>query len=290
MRRMRIKKRLQKGKNMTQKLVAEICAEQGITCLSVSGGYILRLSYEGQIRHIYGNYWDLNSAAADRLACDKCGCYALLNASGIPAIEHVLVFNAVKRAAYAPEEGSLLQALEYLRLHNNKLVVKPNQGTQGRDVFYCDSPLSLEQALLTVFANDPDAVLSPYAEIGTEYRVFYLAGKAYFIYGKARGESWKHNLASGATAFEIKDAKLEEELANLALRAAKCIGITFASIDIAQLSDGSLAIMEINSGVMTNRLIEQLPHLRPTIKGLFAEAIERLFKQKRVSGSVGLQI
>ncbi|MCL2188646.1 MAG: ATP-grasp domain-containing protein [Defluviitaleaceae bacterium] len=274
----------------TNKFITEICAEQGITCLSLSGGYILRMTRDGQTRHVYGNYWDLNSAAADRLACDKCGCYALLNASGVPAIEHTLIYNAAKRAAYTPEEGSFLFALDYLKKHNNRVVVKPNQGTQGRDVFYCDSPLSLEQALLTVFAADPDAVLSPYMEIGTEYRVFYLGGKAHFMYGKARGDSWKHNLASGATAFEFKDAELEDRLSKLALRAAQAIGITFASIDIAEFTDGSLAIMEINSGVMANRLVEQLPHLRPMIKALFAEAIERLFKPKRIAGAVGLQV
>jgi glutathione synthase/RimK-type ligase-like ATP-grasp enzyme len=274
----------------TKTLVSEICAEQGITCLSLSRGYILRMTKGGQTRHIYGNYWDLNSAAADRLACDKCGCYALLNASGIPAIEHTLVFNPVDRANWAGEGGTLLYALEYLKNHNNRVVVKPNQGTQGRDVFFCDNPLALERALLTVFANEPDAVLSPYAEIGTEYRVFYLAGRAYFMYGKARSGSWKHNLASGARAFELTDPKIQTELSNLALRAAQCIGINFASIDVAELADGSLAIMEINSGVMANRLMEQLPHLRSTIKGLYAEAIERLFKQKRIAGAVGLQV
>jgi glutathione synthase/RimK-type ligase-like ATP-grasp enzyme len=274
----------------TKTLVSEICTEQGISCLSLSRGYILRMSKGGQTRHIYGNYWDLNSAAADRLACDKCGCYALLNASGIPAIEHTLVFNPVDRSAWTGDGGTLLSALDYLKEHNHRIVVKPNQGTQGRDVYYCDTPLAVEQALLTIFKTEPDAVISPYAEIGTEYRVFYLAGRAYFMYGKARRDSWKHNLASGAMAFEIFDAKIQAELAKLALRAAQCIGINFASIDVAELADGSLAIMEINSGVMANRLMEQLPHLRGTIKGLYTEAIEQLFKQKRIAGAVGLQV
>jgi len=274
----------------TKILVSEICAERGITCLSLSRGYILRMAKGGQTRHIYGNYWDLNSAAADRLACDKCGCYTLLNASGIPAIEHVMIFNSLKRGEWAGTEGTLLAALEFFEKHNRRVVVKPNQGTQGRDVFLCETPLAVEQALLTIFATDPDAVISPFATIDTEYRVFYLAGRAHFMYGKARGESWKHNLASGATAFELTDPDLQANLSMLAVRAAQCIGITFASVDIAQLADGSLAIMEINSGVLANRLIEQLPHLRPTIKDLFSEAIDRLFAQKRVAGRVGLQV
>jgi glutathione synthase/RimK-type ligase-like ATP-grasp enzyme len=274
----------------TKKLITEVCAENNITCLSISRGYILRMTKNGQTRHIYGNFWDLNSAAADRLACDKCGCYALLNAAAIPALAHTMVFNAINRGEWAGDDGTLLFALEYFENNKRKIVVKPNKGTQGRDVYLCETPLAVEQALMTIFASEPDAALSPYVSIRTEYRVFYLYGRAYFIYGKKRGKSWKHNLASGATAFEITDTELINALTALALRAAQCIGINFATIDIAKLADGSLAIVEINSGIMANRLLDQLPHLRPTIKGLFTEAIERLFTPKRVAGRVGLQV
>ena len=153
----------------TKVLVSEICAEQGITCLSLSKGYILRLTKNGLTRHIYGNYWDLNSAAADRLACDKAGCFTLLKTSGVPAIEHTLVYNPIHRGAWAEEEGTLQYALTYLEKHNNRIVVKPNQGTQGRDVYYCDAPIEVERALITIFNTEPDATLSPYAEIGKTY-------------------------------------------------------------------------------------------------------------------------
>jgi glutathione synthase/RimK-type ligase-like ATP-grasp enzyme len=274
----------------TKKLITEVCAENGITCVALSRGYILRMTKGGQTRHIYGNYWDLNSAAADRIACDKCGCYTLLNAAGIPAIAHVLVYNPREREGVTGNEGTMLSALEYFEENNKKVVVKPNKGTQGRDVNLCKTPLALEQALMTIFATEPDAALSPYAVVKNEYRVYYLAGRAFFVYGKKRGDSWKHNLASGATAFEVTDTGLLADLSALALRAARCIGINFATIDIAALKDGTLAIMEINSGVLANRLLDQLPHLRPTLKGLFSEALDRLFSQKRIAGAVGLQI
>jgi glutathione synthase/RimK-type ligase-like ATP-grasp enzyme len=274
----------------TKKLITEICAENGIACVALSRGYILRMTKNGQIRHIYGNYWDLNSAAADRIACDKSGCYALLNAAGIPAIAHTLVYNPTQREAWAGDNGTMFSAMEFFEAHKKKIVVKPNKGTQGRDVTLCKTPLEVEQALMTVFASEPDAALSPYTTVKTEYRVYYLAGRAYFIYGKRRGDSWKHNLASGATAFEVTDPDLLASLASLALRAAQCVGITFATIDIAALADKSLAIMEINSGVLANRLLDQLPHLRGTIKGLFTEALERLFSQKRIAGTVGRQL
>jgi hypothetical protein len=228
-------------------------------------------------RHIYGNYWDLNTAAADRLACDKCGCYTLLSTSGIPAIEHTLVYNAVVRGDWMGNEGTFLTTLDYFKRHNRRIVIKPNQGTQGRDVYLCETPLAVENALLTIFTTEPDAVLSPYVEIRTEYRVFCLTGQAFFVYGKTPGESWKHNLAGGAMAFEVTDANLQAQLSDLALRAARCICITFASVDIAQLADGTLKVMEINSGIMANHLLVQLPHLRPTIKNLLAEAMNLLF-------------
>jgi len=283
----------------TNAFISEICAERGITYDAYSHGYILRLTKGNQVRRLYGNYWDLNSATADRLACDKCGCYTLLHASGIPAIAHTLVYNPATRGDWAGEEGTMQTALAYFEKHNRRVVVKPNHGTQGRDVYLCKTPLELEKALMTVFANAPDAALSPYVDIGMEYRVFYLAGRAYFMYGKARGESWKHNLADGATAFELTaesaDANLQAELAALATRAAQCIGIQFASIDIAHLADGSLAIVEINSGVMAVRLLAQLPHLRPTIKDMYAEAVDLLFASdgsacKTAAGNIEVQL
>jgi len=253
--------------------VKEICNEEKITVECLSHGYVIRLTKNNVSRHIFGSYWDLNSAASDRIACDKTACSVLLTRSKIPAITHELLYNPLRRAGWAGEAGAWARAANFFRKHNSKVVLKPNQGTKGQDIYLCESIPALEAAAQAIFASYPDAALSPYQEIESEYRIFYLNGNCHFAYGKAKGYSWQHNLSQGAVAFEISDEKKLARLKTLALKAANCIGITFATIDIAETPRGDLSIMEINSGVQARQLLDQLPHLRPTIKKIYAEAI-----------------
>ncbi|MCL1883329.1 MAG: ATP-grasp domain-containing protein [Defluviitaleaceae bacterium] len=261
---------------MKLEFIREICIEEGIQLECLSHGYVLRLR-KGEIsRNIFGAYWDINSAASDRLACDKTACSALLNSSGIPAIVHELIYNPLRRVGLSGKNGAWAKAATLFSKHNNKVVLKPNQGTMGQEIFLCETMQELEFAAHAIFQNHPDAALSPYREIITEYRVFYLNGECRFAYGKSKGKSWQHNLSHGAKAFEISDEK-KAALYEIASRAAKCIGITFSTIDIAESPDEGLAVMEINSGVQANHLLEQLTHLRPIIKNIYKDAINLLF-------------
>lgn len=260
--------------NTQSDFVREICAEESISLNFLSQGYVIKLTKDDENAHIFGSYWDINSAAADRIACDKTACFLLLSRGGIPAVSHEL-FSALRGETAA----SWARAEEFFDTHK-KVVIKPNNGTKGMDIFLCDNLPALEAAASEIFTKYHDAALSPFVEIGNEYRVFFLCGQALFVYGKTRGDSrsWQHNLSKGALAFEVADdADNCDAIKNLAIRAADCIGINFATIDIAVLSDGSLAVMEINSGVQARQLLEQLPHLRPTIKGIYAEAIRAMF-------------
>lgn len=256
--------------------IKEVCAEEGILLESLSSGYMLRLTKNGASRHIFGAYWDLNSAASDRIACDKTACSMLLSKSGIPVIAHELLYNPLRRVGFAGKKGSWAQAANFFKKHGGKVVLKPNRGTKGQDVYLCETISELEAAAHAVFQNHPDAALSPYREIENEYRVFFLNGSCCFVYGKAKGYTWQHNLSQGAVAFEVFDEKIIAELFSLAKRAAECIGITFATIDIAETLNGELAVMEINSGVQSRQLLEQLPHLRPVIKNIYADAVRIL--------------
>jgi hypothetical protein len=262
---------------MYRELIEEICREQNIRCEVLSHGWIIRLTKDGLTRHIVGHHFDGNPAAADRIACDKYACCTLLTHNSIPAVTHELLFNPVTRAGWAGPEGTWRKALDYFHAHNRKVVVKPNEGWQGRDVYLCESPAALEQALHTVFQTRPNACICPFYEIEHEYRVFYVYGACPLAYGKERGaDSWKHNLSGGARAFDITDDTLANGLEALAKRSARCVNINFATVDIAGLTDGSLAVMEINAGVAAKVYLEQYPDRREKIKNLYAEAISRM--------------
>jgi len=264
--------------NIRNELINEICKGQGITIDYLSDDYILRLTKGVKIRHIFGPYWDINNAAADRLACDKAACYTILKKCKIPAVEHKLIYNPTRWTYLLTSSGNTNDILSFFEANNKKIVVKPVDGAQGRDVYYCDTMLAVEQAIHTIFAIEPHATLCPYYDISTEYRVFYLNGRVYYTYGKTKGDDWRHNLAQGAKAFDVNNGNLRELLANLAMKAAKCIDINFATIDIATIENNELLVMEINSGVQAQHLLKQLPHRRNTIKNIYADAITSMFR------------
>jgi len=206
--------------SIPKELIAEICAEENISYDEFSYGYLIRLTKGDKIKHIAVPYWDVNSAAAARIACDKAACYTLLTQKNIPAIEHELLFNPLRRSNWIDNYGTWQRALDYFNANGQKVVAKPNQGFQGLDVYYCDTPATLEHAIQTIFASAPDAALSPYYEIETEYRCYYIYGRCAYIYGKSKGDSWKHNLSEGATVFEVENEMLQSTLAQLACDAA----------------------------------------------------------------------
>ena len=291
--------------------INEICTEENIAIESLSQGYVLRLTKGTTRRTIYGPYWAINSAASDRIACDKCGCYVLLKDSGVPAIPHFLLSHPVKRFGWTGDSGIWSQAIKLFNAYKT-VVAKPNQGSNGNGVQLCENINQLEAAVHSLFAAGADVAISPFYNIKNEYRVFYLNGQCHFAYGKTKNPGdWRHNLSQGATAFELGAGPHYEEsscaasrrkrkralpavaaglgaephynktrlsqLKILASQAAAAIDINFATVDVAEFENGEIAIMEINAGVQAKQLLEQLPHLRPIIKDIYATAIRAMF-------------
>jgi len=258
--------------------IKEICEEENIQFELYSQDYIVRLTKGDVTRHVLWSNWDTNNAASDRIACDKSACYTVLTQAGVPAIPHEILLHPYRRQGWTGEKGTWQQALDFFNDHNQKVVLKPNQGTNGRGVHLCETVQALETAAHSIFEASPDIAISPFYEIVTEYRVFYVKGDCPLVYGKTPGEdNWRHNLSQGATAFEVSDTKKLAKLKELASRAAKAIGINFATIDMAETPDGELAVMEINSGVQARQLLEQLPYLRPIVKNIYAAAVRGMF-------------
>jgi len=264
--------------------IQEICREENIGYTTLSQDYIVRLTKGSITRHVLWSNWDTNNAAADRIACDKTACYEVMNLCGVPAIPHVQLLHPLKRQGWTGEQGTWTQTLKYFRAHGQKVVLKPNNGTNGRHVYLCDTVQTLEAAVHAIFVEYPDAAISPFYDIKTEYRVFYVNGNCPLAYGKRPDEeNWRHNLSQGAKAFELTCENEQKKLATLhemASCAAKAIGINFATIDVVELANGNFMVMEINSGVQARQLLEQMPHLRPTVKGIYAQAVLAMFEGK----------
>jgi glutathione synthase/RimK-type ligase-like ATP-grasp enzyme len=91
--------------------------------------------------------------------------------------------------------------------------------------------------------------------------------------GLRRVLNWRHNLDSGAQPELLEQGNVREACVEIAVRAARAIGIRFGSIDVVQV-DGALKILEINSGVMMEALSRQHPDL---VYAAYSAALDKVF-------------
>ena len=96
----------------------------------------------------------------------------------------------------------------------------------------------------------------------------------------AKGErillGWKHNLGLGARAELLEDGPLKKEIEDIVAAVAICLGVRFASIDVALTNEG-LKVLEINSGVMMENFAGQDETSREIAKSIYRDAIRLMF-------------
>ena len=87
---------------------------------------------------------------------------------------------------------------------------------------------------------------------------------------------WKHNLGLGARAEILPDGDVKNEIEKIVARVTRCLGVRFASIDIAETPLG-LKVLEINSGVMMENFAGQDAQSYEIAKSIYRDAILAMF-------------
>jgi D-alanine-D-alanine ligase-like ATP-grasp enzyme len=91
--------------------------------------------------------------------------------------------------------------------------------------------------------------------------------------GQRRVLNWRHNLDSGAQPILLEQGAIREACVQIAVKAAKSIGIRFGSIDVVK-TDGAWRVLEINSGVMMEALGKLHPDL---VYASYSAALDKVF-------------
>lgn len=167
-------------------IIIELCNELGIEYSFLSYNWIIRLKKNNIVRYIAGNRWDLNSEATGNIMCDKFATYEILHNAGIPVIEHKMIFDSVSRYKYLEPNGNWGMIIDYFHHNNQKIVVKPNHGSEGMGVYLCENLRDLEKAVTILMRTNSSISICPFYAIKEEYRVFYLNGEVLLIYKKSR--------------------------------------------------------------------------------------------------------
>jgi RimK family alpha-L-glutamate ligase len=123
-------------------------------------------------------------------------------------------------------------------------IAKPNLGARGQRVYLIESPEDLQQV-----APLSDFIFQPYIKNTGDWRVLILGGKVLGVMRRtAASGSHLNNTARGGTASLETNQKILDEVAEIALRAAAALQLTFCGIDIIQDDNsGEYYFLESNS-------------------------------------------
>eukprot|EP01121_Diplochlamys_sp_Union-15-3_P018804 TRINITY_DN6927_c0_g2_i3.p1 TRINITY_DN6927_c0_g2~~TRINITY_DN6927_c0_g2_i3.p1 ORF type:complete len:330 (-),score=51.44 TRINITY_DN6927_c0_g2_i3:9-962(-) len=166
-------------------LLSEIAPSLGISLTKLSDDWVLVLKKGNVNRYIYGYTFPFNDSAASNICNDKVAAYLILQHHGIPCVEHVLFLSPELRINI-DKDGLWESISNYAEKHNWDLVVKPNKGTGGADVYHTTTKKSLQQAVHRLLKSYRDVSISPFENIDMEYRVVIFYGRPYIMFGKQR--------------------------------------------------------------------------------------------------------
>jgi tetrahydromethanopterin:alpha-L-glutamate ligase len=188
-----------------------------------------------------------NDARAIERCVDKSTTTFFLQREGIPTPR---TFARVGRA-----EAEAIAAAVLAKGH--KLVQKPLFGAQGKGLRLIASLADLSPPEEVNGAYYLQEFIPPAQEHHQDWRLFVCQSRV--IASMIRhGSTWITNIKQGARA---EAAIASQELIDLAVRAAHCVGAEYAGVDIIQAPDGRFLVLEVNSMPAWNGL-QRVSHIR----------------------------
>lgn len=165
-------------------LIREVCAEQGWQFDCFSQDWILQISDNERILHIYGYKWGLNNGAAQLIADDKSAASQVLNNKNVPHIPHTLLLNPSYDQHWHPDMGIEKYIQKTMQQKSFPLVIKPKNGSIGSHVYQVHSPEEAHKIVQKLFSLNQDVVMSPFVSSEYEYRCIVLDGEVVLTHSK----------------------------------------------------------------------------------------------------------
>ena len=170
--------------NNFKKIIEEICSENNIKYNFLSKDWVIMLEKDGKTRFISGYKFDLNSHGIGIIADDKYALYEVLKNKEIKIIEHRIVYNSTNNLDYAIGCNTHEYVKKYFAENNNHIVIKPNQGTCGHNVFNITDINEIDDILDKIFMDNYSISICPFYNIKHEYRAIVLDGDVKLLYAK----------------------------------------------------------------------------------------------------------
>ncbi len=248
------------------------CTAHGLECSELSHGWVLRIGRGEQARFFHGFDLGLNAQLAAKAADDKAFCALRFAEAGVPHVPRRLVmspalFMGLRGTARGWAEEARAAVAEMAAAgEGGAVVVKPNRGRGGADVWLCRTKDAALRRLAAVAARWPDgaACVEPWLPAARECRFVVLDGEVLLAFAKVAGNAGEggkpkprlHNLGRDGRIAPLQAS--EEELAGLARRAAQALGLRFCTVDILSRGDEEPLVLEANANVTLARAAEAL--------------------------------
>ena len=295
--------------NNVQRIIKEICYEKGINFKLVSKDWVIILEKGNKYRYIIGYKFPLNNQSSGKICDDKFALYEVVKEFKIPVVEHNIVYNDYdikKLDEYCKQFNydmviknncgtcgndmfhvnsldEIIRKMNLLFARNKSVSISPYYEikTEYRIIVLDDNvELVYGKKKPIVVGNGKNTIYELLCSFNQNYfknikddslnRV--LKGGEMFEY------NWQFNLSKGAMPFLLENALIEDKLKVMAIEIAQVLGVKFASIDIIELSDGSLMLLEVNSGVMMDNLSKSIDNGKNIVKNIYTKVINEMFK------------
>ncbi|MBE6155258.1 MAG: hypothetical protein E7164_00685 [Firmicutes bacterium] len=167
-------------------IVKEICDELNINMQMASKDWMIILEKNGIRKFLLGTKFDLNSYALGSIFDDKYATYEMLKNLNLPVIEHEILFSPRNKCEFALGSNLYSDALTFFEKNNQNIVIKVNNGHQGKGVYHVTNEKDIKIILDCLFVNNYSLSLCPYYDIKSEYRVIMLDDYPELIYKKIK--------------------------------------------------------------------------------------------------------
>lgn len=296
--------------NNVQKILKEICDELDIKFTLVSQDWVIILEKDDKIKYVVGYKFPLNDQACGKVCDDKYALYEVMNKFNIPVTEHDIIHKNYDRQRIIDicnKSNNDMVIKSNLGTCGSEVFHKTNI----EDIFKTIDELLVENLSVSicpyydikteyrsiVFNDNVELVYGKIRPIvigngySTIYELLLEFNKNYFEkidcnqelnrvldHGELYEYNWQFNLSKGAMPFLLEDIEKENAIKSMALEVARVLGVKFASIDIVELYDGTLLVLEANSGVMMNNFSVNLSNGKNIAKIIYTKVIKEMFK------------
>lgn len=302
---------------MFNTIIEEICKELNIKYTYLSNKWIMKLEINNKTRFISGYKFDLNNHGIGLVMDDKYAFYDALKSIDIPVCTHSILYREDNSNDYAQNCHTKEDIIYYFNKYNKDVVIKPNIGSLGDSVYHVTNIEDLLEKTSKLLINNFSISICPFYKIKNEYRLIILDNKVKLIFRKERSKiigdgkssikdlliklnkyyfenidlpntilkkneeyiyDWRFNLSKGSIATINIDDKLKDRLSRISLDVTNKLNIKFASVDIIELDNNELLVLEANSGVSIDKVINFIPNGYNIAKDIYKEAIIKMFK------------